>query len=108
MKKILLIISVLGATAILSQAADGKTLYAENCAKCHGASGKGDTRMGQKLGVQDYTSAKVQASFTDEQAAKDIKEGVTKDGKRKMKAFGDKLSDEQIKDLVAYIRSLKK
>ena len=108
MRKLLLVTSLLGATALLTQAADVKALWSENCTKCHGESGKGDTKMGQKSGVKDYTDAKVQASFTDEAAFKAIKEGVTEDGKEKMKAYADKLSDQEIKDLVAHVRSFKK
>ena len=44
--------------------------------------------------------------MTDDQATKDIKEGVTENGQTKMKAFGDKLSDDDIKALVAHVRSL--
>ena len=53
------------------------------------------------------TDAKVQAGFTDADATKAIKEGVTENGTSKMKAFGDKLSEDDIKGLVAKVRSLK-
>jgi mono/diheme cytochrome c family protein len=89
-----------------SLAADGKAVYAEHCAKCHGDNGKGDTKMGTKLGARDYTDAAVQSSFTDEQAFKSIKEGLKKDGKTLMKPF--ELSDEDIKASVAYLRTFKK
>jgi len=63
--------------------------------------------MGQKLGVKDFTDAKVQAELKDDAAAKTIKEGMKdKDGKTLMKPF-DTLSDDEIKALVAYVRSLK-
>jgi cytochrome c1 len=63
--------------------------------------------MGRKLNIKDFTDAKVQASFDDAQATKTIKEGMKdKDGKTLMKPF-DSLSDEEIKGLVAHIRSLK-
>jgi mono/diheme cytochrome c family protein len=63
--------------------------------------------MGQKLGVKDFTDAKVQAELKDDAAAKTIKEGMKdKDGKTLMKPF-DTLSDEEIKALVQYVRSLK-
>jgi mono/diheme cytochrome c family protein len=64
--------------------------------------------MGKKLNAKDLTDATVQASFTDADAAKAIKEGIKEDGKTKMKAFGDKLSDDEVKALVAYVRTLKK
>ena len=60
------------------------------------------------LNAKDLTDPKVQASFTDAQAADAIKNGIKEDGKTKMKAFGDKLSADEIKALVAYVRTLKK
>ena len=78
------------------------------CAKCHGEDGKGQTKMGQKLGIRDYSDAKVQAALTDDQIAKAIKEGVKdKDGKVVMKPV-EGLTDDEIKALVAKVRSLKK
>lgn len=90
-----------------ARADDAATTWSTKCASCHGKDGKGATMMGRKLGVKDFTDPKVQASFTDADATKDIKEGVSENGTEKMKGFGDKLSDDQIKALVAYIRSLK-
>ncbi len=108
MKKIIAFAAVLGlAVAISARADDAKDNWTTMCAKCHGADGKGQTKMGQKLGVKDFTDAKVQAELKDDAAAKTIKEGMKdKDGKTLMKAF-DTLSDEEIKALVQYVRSLK-
>jgi cytochrome c6 len=90
-----------------SAQADATATWAANCASCHGKDGKGATMMGKKLGIKDMTDPKNQASFTDADATKDIKEGVTAGGKEVMKPYGSKLSDAQVKELVAYIRSLK-
>jgi len=46
--------------------------------------------------------------FTDAKAAEAIKEGVKENGKTTMKAFAGKLTDDDIKALVAYVRTLKK
>jgi cytochrome c553 len=108
MKKLILITATFGFAAVLSaSAADGKTNWDSLCAKCHGADGKGQTKMGQKLGVKDFTDAKVQAEIKDDAAFKTIKEGKKDaDGKIMMKAF-DTLSDDEVKALVQYVRSLK-
>ena len=58
---ITLSVAFLGASALSGWAADAKALYEKDCAKCHGADGKGDTKMGKTLGAKDYTDAKVQA-----------------------------------------------
>ena len=109
MKKIMILAAVFGLTAALSASADdAKDLWTSNCAKCHGADGKGQTKIGQKLGIRDFTDAKVQADFKDDAAIKALREGLkSDDGKTLMKPF-DALSDDQIKALVAYVRSLKK
>lgn len=103
-----LIISLLIAAPFGTYAADAKTNWANNCAQCHGATGKGDTKMGKMLNAMDLTDAKKQASFTDAQAATAIRDGVKQNGKTTMKAFGGKLTDDEIKALVAYVRTLKK
>jgi cytochrome c553 len=79
-----------------------------NCLSCHGADGKGETKAGRKSKAKDLTDATYQASFSDDQAFKSIKEGLKKDGKELMKSYGEKLTDEEIKELVAYSRSFKK
>ena len=109
MKKLaLLAISAAFAVALTStaSAADGKAVYADSCTKCHGDDGKGQTKMGTKLGDRDYSDAKVQDSVSDDQAFKSIKEGMKKDDKTLMKP--SELSDEDIKASIAYLRTLKK
>jgi mono/diheme cytochrome c family protein len=87
---------------------DAAALYGKNCASCHGKDGSGETKMGKKAGARDYRDAKVQSSFSDAEGLKAIKDGVTKDGKEKMKAYGSKVSDAEAKELLAYIRAFKK
>jgi mono/diheme cytochrome c family protein len=96
-----------GAFCRFATADDTTDLWNMNCAACHGKDGKGGTMMGRRLQIKDLTDPKVQASFTDAEAIKAIKEGVTDNGQKKMKAFGDKFNDEQISNLVAQVRSFK-
>jgi mono/diheme cytochrome c family protein len=103
----LLASSLVAATAV-GHAATAADNWDNNCAKCHGADGAGNTKIGKKLKLKDYTDAKVQADLKDDEMAKAIKEGISENGKEKMKAFKDDLSDAEITDLVAYIRKLKK
>jgi mono/diheme cytochrome c family protein len=103
-----LTLSLLVASAMSLKAADAKANWTKYCAQCHGADGTANTPMGKKLNAKNLTDPKVQAAYSDEQATKSIKEGVKENGKVTMKAFGDKLSDDEVKALVAYVRSLKK
>jgi mono/diheme cytochrome c family protein len=105
---VILTASILIAAPLAARAADAKTNWTNNCAQCHGAGGKGDTKMGKMLNAMDLTDPKKQASFTDAQATTAIKDGVKQNGKTTMKAFGGKLTDDEIKALVAYVRGLKK
>lgn len=109
MKKVILLVTLFGLAAALSaKAADAKDNWDNLCQKCHGAEGKGDTKMGQKLGCKDFTDAKVQADMKDDAATKAIKEGLkSPEDKTLMKPF-DTLSDDEVKALVAYVRGLKK
>lgn len=93
--------------SVSSKAAPASENWENNCAKCHGADGKGETKVGKKLKVKDYTDAAVQAKMTDEEITKAITDGVTEGDKEKMKAFKDTLSKEEIAELVAFIRKFK-
>jgi mono/diheme cytochrome c family protein len=109
MKIIALIALTLFAVATASlDAATAQENWTKDCMQCHGKTGAADTKMGRLLSAKDLTSPQVQASFTDAQATDAIKNGIKENGKTKMKAFGDKLSGDEVKALVAYVRTLKK
>ncbi len=78
-----------------------------HCASCHGTDGKAQTKTGKKLKLRDYTDPKVQAELKDEDMLKATKEGVFDKGKERMKAYKGELSDQESKDLVAFIRKFK-
>ena len=105
---IALSISIAIVAPLSARAADAKTNWANNCAQCHGPDGKANTKMGKTLNAKDLTDPKVQAEFTDAKATQSIKEGVKQNGKTTMKAFGGKLTDDEIQALVKYVRTLKK
>ncbi|MBS0664726.1 MAG: cytochrome c [Verrucomicrobia bacterium] len=94
--------------AALSYAAPAADNWDNLCTKCHGADGKGQTKVGKKLGLKDYTDAKVQADLKDDEMAKAIAEGIKdKSGKEKMKGYGSELSGDEIKALVEHVRKFK-
>lgn len=103
-----LVISMIVASATSMRAADAKALWDANCVQCHGKDGAANTPMGKKLNAKDLTNAQKQAEFTDAQATDAIKNGVKENGKVTMKAFAGKLTDDDVKALVAYVRTLKK
>lgn len=96
----------LPATVVL--AADAKTNWSKMCARCHSADGSGKAPAGKKLGVKDYTTAEGQ-KFTDEEALTAIVDGVKNAaGKETMPAYKEKMTEAEAKELVAFVRTLKK
>jgi mono/diheme cytochrome c family protein len=85
-----------------TRADDAAGLYKTKCAMCHGPDGKGDTPTGKAMKVTDLGSADIQKK-TDAQLIE-----ATTNGKGKMTAFKGKLTDAQIKELIAYVRELAK
>jgi cytochrome c6 len=93
--------AMLGLTALGASAQDdAAALYKSKCQVCHGADGKGSP-AGLKMGVKDFQSPEV-AKMSDKEFF-----DITKNGKDKMPKYDGKLTDDQIKSLVKYIRSLK-
>ena len=105
---VFIVMSLFAASAASLHAADAKANWDANCAQCHGKSGAANTKMGKQLNAKDLTDPKVQAAFSDAKATESIKNGVKENGKTTMKAFAGKLTDDEIKALVAYVRTLKK
>jgi cytochrome c6 len=90
-------------TALGSFAAGpGADTYKAKCASCHGATGAGDTAMGKNLKLRDLGSADVQKLSDAELTT------VIAKGKKPMPGYEGKLTNDQINDLVKFVRSLKK
>ena len=86
----------------------GNDVYERDCMKCHAVNGNGDTKMGQRLAVRNWSDAKVQSEMTDVSISKVIKEGVKdSEGRTRMKAYPD-MTELEIKNMIKFIRSLKK
>lgn len=86
------------------RAQDAPALYKSKCAACHGADGSGNTTMGKSLGAKDLGSAEVQKQ-TDAQLTDIVTNGMAGG---KMPAYKGKLTDDDIKGLVGYLRTLAK
>lgn len=80
---------------------DAATLYKQKCVTCHAADGTGSA-VGKKMGAKDLKDPDV-VKQSDAELIK-----TTKEGKGKMPKYEGKLTDDQIKELVKYIRTLQK
>ena len=105
-KPLRVIIACLAAWSV--HAADAVALWDKHCTSCHAKDGSGDTRMGKKVNVKDYRDPKVQEGLNDDQGIKALKEGLTEKGQQRMKPFADKITDEEIRELIKHLRGFKK
>ena len=100
-------IAALSAAALLAaapvRAAERSENFQTHCAVCHGDDGRGQTEEGKKKGARDFTNPRWQDKVDDARLIK----SVTK-GHDKMPAFEKKLSPDEIKALVAEVRTFKK
>lgn len=80
----------------------GKVIYETNCLMCHGARGKGDGPIGATLRPPpaDLTGPKARAKSDTDQLA------VIRDGRAAMPAWKTRLNEQEIQNVLAYIRSL--
>ena len=97
---------VLAGVAFLGTPAKADTAAAEatykaKCAMCHGPDGKGETATGKMMKVKDFTSEEVQ-----KMSDADLTAAITS-GKGKMPQYKT-LSEDQLKDLTAFIRAFGK
>ena len=78
----------------------GAATFKAKCIACHGPDGSGNMPMGQKMHIRDLRSPDVQKQTDDELTA------VITKGKPPMPAYGKSLGADNIRQLVAYIRSI--
>jgi mono/diheme cytochrome c family protein len=89
---------------------DPKTVrtWKTKCASCHGVDGKAATDPGKKLGIPDFTTAEWKKKVSPDTMKKSISEGLVRPGKTDgMEPYKDKLTPDQIDELVTYVRELK-
>jgi mono/diheme cytochrome c family protein len=89
----------------------GAKIFADKCARCHGATAKGDgpdlKRLQAATSPDDWTDKDTNQGLTDDFITSMVTRGGKANGKsRIMPAFGDKLSPQQIQDLIAFLRSV--
>ena len=108
----LALISTVARAADMTSAASS---YKDTCAKCHGDLGKGDgpkakdlkDKDGKVVACGDLTDCAKMAKVTDDDMFKELKEGGASVGKTKfMTPYGDAMEDDEIKAMVAYVRTL--
>ena len=87
--------------AAKADSAAAEATYKSKCAMCHGPDGKGETAMGKTLKVKDFSSEEVQKMSDADLTS------LISSGKGKMPA-ATTLSADQVKDLVAYVRTFGK
>lgn len=108
----LLLVSVIPSVGLAQVKGDpkaGKAKYEANCVGCHGATGKGDGSAAAALNPkpQDHTDGKAMNTLTDKYLFDIIKGGGKAVQKAPiMPAANKKLTDQDIWDMIAYIRSL--
>jgi mono/diheme cytochrome c family protein len=100
----LMLVAAIVALSLPAYAADPaiQSLYKTKCAACHAADGTASTPAGKKLETRSFLIPEIMKA-----PDKELLE-ITAKGKAKMPAFDKKLSEDQIKGLVAYIRELQK
>lgn len=77
-----------------------RTLYLNNCARCHGADGRAETELGKLYDATNLTDRKAKRSSRKRVA------NVIKNGAGSMPGFNKKLTTAEINSLVGYIKTL--
>jgi mono/diheme cytochrome c family protein len=106
MKKVLFgmaviaVLCLVGSIARAQDVASGEKIYKAKCVSCHGPDGKGETAAGKATKARDICSADVKKEADADWT------GIISKGKNKMPSYDKKITDAEVKDVVAYMRSL--
>jgi cytochrome c6 len=87
-------------TTSAAESVSPRSIYSQNCSRCHGSNGKGQTKQGRKIEADDLTSSEVKG-ISDAKMTR-----VITNGRGKMPGFGKKLTAQQITQVAGYVRSL--
>jgi mono/diheme cytochrome c family protein len=94
------VLCLVGSVVRAQDKANGEKVYKAKCASCHGPDGKGETAAGKVTKARDICSDEVkketEAAWTD----------IIVKGKNKMPSYDKKITDGEVKDVIAYMRSL--
>ena len=92
----------LATLSLSAQAQGGEGIFKAKCVLCHGADGSGNTTLGKQLQAANLRSKEVQKK-TDVELHK-----IVHDGNNNMPPFGDQLTDDEINQVIKYIRAMGK
>jgi len=98
--RLTLVCALVAASTLLMAADSAQNLYKSKCQGCHGPEGKASA-IGKKLGARDFSDPDV-VKMSEADLVK-----ITSDGKNKMPGYKGKLTEDQINDLVKYIKQMK-
>jgi cytochrome c6 len=95
-----------GRPAARSRGPQAGDLFRNNCARCHGADGAGDTPLGHTYNTPDFTDPEWWRKHSNITSAGSLV-SIVSQGKGGMPAFGKKLTRTEIRRLVDYVRRFK-
>jgi cytochrome c6 len=79
-----------------ARAEGAAALFQKKCATCHGMDGRGQTKMGERMGIKDLAASTATAADLEKLIA---------DGRGKMPAFKGRISDDEIKSVAAFVKA---
>ena len=82
--------------SLRSKPTSGRTLFIQNCSRCHGVNGKAETRLGEKLEASD-----ISGGISTEKIIR-----IATNGRGEMPSFKRKLTPAQIRSIATYVHSL--